>query len=123
VIFRPELVEKFLAGQKTETRRVVQEGKPCPYKVGRDYAVQPGRTKPGVARIRVLEVRREILGIITDDGARREGFDHRVPFFRHWGDLHGSVDMEQEVWVIRFELVEKKRSGGAILTFPSAGAL
>jgi hypothetical protein len=54
----------------------------------------------------VLSVRRNILAQIDDEGAKLEGFDHRVPFFRYWGGLYGSVDTEQEVWVIRFELVE-----------------
>lgn len=105
MIFRPEIVEKILAGEKTETRRVVKEGKPCPYKVGRDYAVQRGRTKPGVARIRVLEVRREHLGQMTHYEALREGFSGTGEFFRYWEKLHGRVVPDLvEVWVIRFEL-------------------
>lgn len=62
MIFKPELVEKILAGEKIESRRPVKEGKPCRYRAGRTYAVQPGRTKPGVGQMRVREVKRETLG-------------------------------------------------------------
>jgi hypothetical protein len=52
VIFRPKLVEKILAGEKTETRRVVKEGEvECRYNLSTTFAVQPKRTEPGVARI------------------------------------------------------------------------
>ena len=125
MIFRPELVEKILAGEKTETRRPVKVGETeCRYKVDKIYAVQPGRNDAGVAKIKVLAVEREILAQITDEGAKREGFDHRVPFLRYWGGLYGGVDMEQKVWVIRFELVDPpKRRGGASLLALGSGAL
>ena len=93
MICRPELVDLILEGKKTETRRPVKAKETeCRCRVGHDYAVQPGRTKHGVARIEVLSVRRNILAQI--DRAKLEGFDHRVPFFRYWGGLYGSVDTE-----------------------------
>lgn len=69
MLFKPELIEKIVAGEKTQTRRPVKAGESlCEvesphggYKppgmfqnnrakvmVGQDYAVQPGRGKPGV---------------------------------------------------------------------------
>lgn len=107
MIFRPELSEKILAGEKVETRRAVKEGEvECRYKAGRTYAVQPGRTKRGVGRILIKEVRRERLGDIHHPGALREGFHDVRDFLDYWRRLHGGVDSEQEVWVIRFELEE-----------------
>jgi hypothetical protein len=102
MIFSPELAELVVTGRKTETRRKVREGELCRYKVGRTYAVQPGRTKHGIGRIRVTEMCRERLGDIDVSGARREGFPTVGWFFDYWRRLHGGVDPEQEVWVIRF---------------------
>ena len=47
---------------------IVEKG-PFRYVAGRDYAVQSGRAEAGVARIRVLEVRREELRQIRYEGA------------------------------------------------------
>ena len=50
MIFKPELVEKILVGEKTETRRKANPDGSQRYKPGRTYAVQPGRTEKGVDR-------------------------------------------------------------------------
>jgi hypothetical protein len=50
VIFRPELARLDLSDRKTETRRLVKGDAPARYRVGRTYAVQPGRTRPGASR-------------------------------------------------------------------------
>lgn len=81
----------------------------CRYQVGHTYAVQPGRGKPEVTRIRVTDVRVERLGDISVDDARREGFKRKAfgdvdAFFTYWQELHGSLDRDQPVWVISFEL-------------------
>lgn len=105
VIFRPELVARILAGDKTQTRRLVRPGLPCRYRADRTYAVQPGRTKHGVARIRITDVRTERLSEITEDDARREGFASVEGFFAHWDGLHGAAGYtEVDVWVISFAL-------------------
>jgi hypothetical protein len=105
VIFRPQLVEKILAGEKTETRRKVGPDGKRRYRPGRTYAVQPGRTEMGVARIRVLSAEPEALKEVTEEGARREGFGNRAEFLDYWRGLYGAADPEQAVWVVRFELV------------------
>lgn len=74
----------------------------CSYKVGRTYAIKSGRTKHGIGRIRMIEVHRERLDDIDLSGAQREGFPAVGRFFDYWHRLHGGVDAEQEVWVIRF---------------------
>jgi hypothetical protein len=116
VIFKPELVEKILAGEKTETRRLVkyENGRevPCRYEKGKYYALQPGRTKPGIrgVKLKILAVDREHLGQMEHRKALREGFSGTGEFFRYWERLHGRVVPDLvEVWAIRFELVE----GGA----------
>lgn len=123
MIFRPELVEKILAGEKTITRRKVQYrfsesllgGKarikvklPCRYKEGRAYAIQPGRGQGAVGRLRVVNVSTEELGGGLDwstSEAEREGFDGWPEFAEYWTKLYGDYDPAQLVHRIEFELV------------------
>ena len=105
MIFQPELVELILAGRKTQTRRLAGIND-CRYQVGRDYAVQPGRGKKGVARVLVTAVRRETEGDISLADARAEGFKNRTEFRRYWTALYGRPSVPgRRVWVISFELV------------------
>lgn len=121
MIFKPILIDRILAGAKTMTRRPVVDGKPCAYRVGQTYGVQPGMARPTVARILVTDVRQEPLGAITQDDARAEGFplaktplradveNPRGRFLGYWHGLYGRTDEEQLVWVVSFVLVEQVR--------------
>lgn len=60
----------------------------CTVQPGRSYAVQPGRGKHALARIVVTDVRAELVGEITFDDARREGFRTTADFKRTWLELH-----------------------------------
>ena len=120
MIFKPEMVEKILAGEKTVTRRPARPGnslhgpdwRPCRYEVGKTYAVQPGRGQKGVGRIRVLAVRRKPLGhyMLTDE-TLREGFQSFTRFRAYWEHLYGSYDPTQLVDRIEFELVSGEQEG------------
>ena len=126
MIFGTEMVEKILEGSKTETRRWHDPSKPCRYSPGGgpggSYAVQPGRGKHAVARIRVVEVGLEPLGMIDEEAARREGFAGVEEFRGYWRGLHGWWNPSVFVWVIRFELVPRKKGGASLLAL-GAGAL
>lgn len=95
MIFTPEHVKLILAGRKTETRRLVKPYHYAVYKgldntiteiatmpqyrrlyaVGRDYAIRPGRTLPGVPGVRqlILRIRKERLWEMTEENAIAEG--------------------------------------------------
>ena len=129
MIFKPELVEKILAGEKTMTRRPVkrvltadEDGNEwtnvaiCRYRVGYTYAVQPGWGQKGVARIKVTSVRRERWQDISPEDAVAEGFGpwnpereaRRVPvdrFADYVRGLHPDVNPASECWVIEFKPV------------------
>lgn len=125
MIFGPKLIPKVLDGTKTQTRRPVKcewtpatvsvdEARlPCRYKVGKTYAVQPGRGKRGIARIKVLDVRRERWRDISVDDAVAEGFGHRdiarPDFLAYVMRLYPGLDLDAECWVIEFELVGEGR--------------
>ena len=84
-------------GRKTQTRRPVKAGKPCRYKVGHDYAVQPGYGREGIARLKVLSVREEICGDISYTDARAEGFKTTAEFKRYFVRLHDKAWIKREL--------------------------
>lgn len=110
VIFKPELFEKVISGEKTVTRRIAT-GAPCRYLVGQDYAVQPGRTKRSAGRIRVTAVSLEALAEIAASGEpEREGFATLAEFVAFWKQLHKSeFNPRQPVYRIAFTLVSRRR--------------
>jgi hypothetical protein len=128
MIFKAQMIERILAGEKTVTRRPVKyngSGKviPCRYRVhggpGRTYALQGppekgsrarSSTIPGY-RLRVTAVGMGELDGVNDREARLEGFIGRVDFMVYWHGLYGHIDFKQKVWRIRFELVREERRG------------
>lgn len=120
MIFKQVMVDQILAGDKTMTRRPVKDDLPCRYAVGNTYSVQPDRGMKGVARIRVLAVRRERWFEITEEDAMAEGFragyvpegdrevwrTARAQFFTYLRGLYMRLVWDAECWVIEFELAE-----------------
>lgn len=131
MIFKPEMIDKILAGQKTVTRRPVKtrpsihdeagEPLPCKYKVGRTYALQPviedgpgkGRGGKSVGRIRILSVLTiPLCHQLTELEAAREGFGGFRAFRDYWeGELYGTYDPTQLVHRIEFELIAGTEQG------------
>lgn len=122
MIFGFRMADKVLAGEKIETRRVGRGDKPCRYVRGRSYAVQRGRGMLSEGRIKIVSVRRERLGDVTRADAVREGFDTVIEFFAYWRELHGEVDPEQRVWVIRFKLEEPRPQRSRLIELEALGA-
>ena len=123
MIFGPELIDKVLSSEKTQTRRPVKYNgtpgetwvrRPCRYEPGKTYAVQPGRGKKAVARIEVIGVWREKWRDIDEAQARAEGFGRhprsttqfsaRDQFLAYVRDLYPDLDENAECWVIEFKL-------------------
>ena len=141
MIFKPELAQKILSGEKTQTRRLVKDSEKCldgitvsktwvhkiigaaptdhrawiPYhlkwQVGRDYAIQPGRGKKAIGRLRLLSIRREFLQDISEKDARAEGVGEwgcdTIEMFQNlWDSINKSGarwEDNPEVWVLEFE--------------------
>lgn len=116
-MFKKPLAEKVMAGEKTVTRRMPSDNprspwwrEECAYRVGRDYAVQPGRGKPQIGRVRMLSVEKVRLGRLTVAEARKEGFDSPEGFEDVWRSMHGPLEPWIFVWRLEFEVAEVRRA-------------
>ena len=101
MIFKPDLAAKVADGTKTQTRRHKLR-----YETGKDYAVQPGRGKHAICRVRITDVRQERLLDISDGDVKAEGFDGREAFLDRWEQInHAPPGKYEQVYVYEFELV------------------
>jgi len=140
VIFKQ--IPEILSGAKWQTRRVVKPGEGMyeaslaltaagnvKWAVGKTYAVQPGRGKPGIERwretedgiewqpirIRILAIRQERLQDITEDDAKAEGVADVAAYCELWESINGKTpgarwDANPMVWVLTFEVVNGEQS-------------
>lgn len=109
MIFRPELAELVLRGEKTVTRRLVSDNprspwwrERCALRPGQTVAVCPGRGKPAIGRVRIVRVTREPLGAITDAEAAKEGFASADEFRKAFTAINGGYAPDALVWRIEF---------------------
>lgn len=110
ILFRPEFVAPVLFGAKTQTRRLGKRR----WKVGSVHAcyTHPPFSRGGAepfCRVRITDVRRELLFSISPEDALAEGYQDRQAFlddFRKINDRHvtGPV-FNPPVWVVHFETV------------------
>ncbi len=120
MLFGKDLIPAILEGRKTVTRRPVKydhsEGwiygpaRPCRYKPGHVYAIQPGRGKKAVGYLRVLLVTgpEEVADVGLGADWRREGFESPTAFVDYWCRLYGRWEPATRVWRIAFELVPEE---------------
>ncbi|MDZ4672694.1 MAG: hypothetical protein SH821_17670 [Phototrophicales bacterium] len=120
-------LDKVLCGYKKQTRRLIKpdekmtfqdgiyrvvSGKRIVYQVGKTYAVQPGRGKKSVARILLINIRREQVNLINHADAIAEGFDSPELFLATWKIIHGAKSqLSYDVWVLEFELYTSEFRG------------
>lgn len=102
-------IDKVLSGEKTQTRRLVKPGQEffpadmgddaavmhkgfsayrLVYEVGKTYAIQPGRGKAAVARLRITGIRRVDARDIDPRDAQAEGFVSATHFMLLWTKMH-----------------------------------
>lgn len=96
-------IDKLLSGEKTQTRRLASwrdghHGKATRmdltilsaknWEVGKTYAVQPGRGKKAVGRIRITRIEYQDVRDISYPDVQSEGFSSRVEFWQTWCGMH-----------------------------------
>jgi len=74
------------------------------YKLGRSYAVQSGRGKPGLFTIKVIDLKYEFLGEISEEDVKAEGYETKEEFINSWREINKSYNPRQAVTVIKFEI-------------------
>lgn len=110
ILFRQEHVDPILLRQKTQTRRL---GKPR-WRVGSIrgcYVRSPRAGGQPFARVRITGVRQEVLGHISHEDAIREGYECVADYLVAFERINGSINLDQVVNVVDFELVESQESG------------
>ena len=100
-----DAIDKILRGEKTQSRRLrksteqvvcdeqgnvigVKVNGRWKWRVGQTRAIQPGRGKPSVARIRITDIRREDARDISWQDALAEGYANEVDFWMVWTSMH-----------------------------------
>jgi hypothetical protein len=111
MIFRKELAEKVMRGEKTVTRRRMSDNprspwwkERCGYEEGQVVAVNPGRGVVNIGRVRLLGVTDVRLGDIAVVDVTREGFSGLDSFMDAWSRINGSWDPNERVWRLEFEV-------------------
>jgi hypothetical protein len=120
MLFKPELVEKILAGEKTQTRRAANQGEALSrhkdggvgvrrlndhyrWVAGHTYAVQPGRGKHGVARIEITAIRYcARASDISESDAHAEGFASADEFREVYARINGIDALDKPCWALTF---------------------
>ena len=97
-------------GSQTQTRRPIRQRQRYAYAVGNTYAVQTASNKVRGARIRVVRVREQLLGAMTEAEAKAEGHDALAAFRHAWAAQDGGFDPVEDVWVVEFQLVAASRT-------------
>lgn len=107
--FQAQLAEKVMRGEKTVTRRLCRDNPRSPWfrnrcslKVGRDYAVCPGRGKTAIGRVLILRTDKMRLGRLAPGEAWREGFASVAEFEEAFAAINGSYDRMALVWRVEF---------------------
>lgn len=114
MIFKRELAEKVIAGEKTVTRRVCSENprspwwrERCRYTEGKIFAVNPGRGEHSIGGARVVSCERQSLGYLSDEEARLEGFTDEADFRATFEAINRRYVPSLMVWRVEFESVEQ----------------
>jgi len=137
MIFTPHHVRLILESRKTQTRRLYVQGDSLKqrfdidlrsrrrvdvlpltitnngrirWQVGKTYALQPGRGKSAVGRIRITAIRTEFLQDIGEQDAIAEGMAGWADYALVWDSINTRKGTRwadnPAVWVLTFEVVE-----------------
>jgi hypothetical protein len=103
ILFKPYHVEEIIAGRKTQTRRIWKRPRA---KVGAVHLVKTELfSKEYHCKIRIIDVRRERLGNISEDDARAEGGYTVAEYIEVWREINGVWNPDQLVYVVDFEVI------------------
>lgn len=102
ILFKKRFIDPILSGAKTQTRRVGKRR----WNVGSIHQARTSYVSEAFAHLRILDVRQERVGDITETDARAEGVGSVEEFVRLWPTINGEWDPDLAVWVVTFEREE-----------------
>ncbi len=104
MLFKDSMIKPIIDGVKTETRRVWSRRM---VRENNIYKAMTNYSRNSIfALIKIVYIRRERLGDIDEDSARKEGYRSVKEFVREWNNIHGSWDPDLPVYVIGFKVVK-----------------
>lgn len=105
ILFKPKHIELILSGRKTQTRRT---GK-CRWRVGSIHQAKTNFKKGSkpFAFLRIVSVRQERLGDITEEDAKKEGYPSVEAYKEVFKEIYGRWDDDMMIWVIDFEVASQ----------------
>lgn len=107
ILFKQEHKPMILGGRKTQTRRTGKKR----WNVGSIHQAKTGFKKDDVfASLRILAVRPERLGDISEADARAEGYDSIEEYKKVFARIYGRWMADEDVWVVDFEKVDKEKA-------------
>lgn len=110
ILFKSFHVPLILTRQKTETRRVWSHG--CRVKVGSVHQAKTSLfAKEYFAELRILKVWKQRLGEMTSQNAKAEGYRTVAEYKKIWEEINGSWNDGQEVWAVRFKILDQLEGG------------
>lgn len=103
ILFKPEHVEPILAGVKTQTRRTGKRR----WNIGSIHQCRLNFKAGAIpfAKVRILAVKQELLGDITEVDSIAEGYSSVVEYIDAFRQIYGKWNPDEVVWVVDFELV------------------
>lgn len=129
MIFTEHHINLLLAGEKTQTRRLVKPGEIKPrYRPGKTYGIQKGRGLSAREDFRLLilsqsgypvvkGVRQEFVVDISEKDAIAEGSQSAGAFLSRWTEINGRPKGDDLVWVYAVRLVPVRRRSPVWETF------
>lgn len=102
-LFKKNHRESIRMGHKTQTRRRIKKSR---LKIGKIYRVKKDFYHCEDFDIKILDVREERLGDISEKDAWAEGHYTIEDYKNVWKDIYGEWDPEELVLVYEFEMVE-----------------
>lgn len=102
-MFKRNILKKVLEGKKTVTRRPVERkrGRRI-YEIGEKVGITNRYKKPDNFIV-ITRKSRQVLGDMTEEDARKEGFESLEEFQKAWKRIYGEYNPKQVVWVYEFK--------------------
>lgn len=101
ILLKQEHVKVILSGRKTQTRR---RGK-CRWRIGSIHLAKTNFKKDSVfAALKILSVRQERLGNISEADAVAEGYSSIKEYLDVFRQIYDLFDPDEIVWIIDFEV-------------------